>query len=255
MQQEEEKKLQQKRADEGVSCQLSGKKFPINSIFILDDCSHRVEKAALVKYVTDSIITQVNVQCPMKDCGAHISVRDMTQLAPLGAGNKSIVPKVSTKQATQRIASELKAIIKSNPKEQGYSVETVKDNLYHWAIKFFHFDPKDQLAKDLKALKKEHILLHITFPPTYPLHPPFCRVINPRFQFRTGHVTIGGSICTELLTTKGWSVANTVESVIVSIRAQFLEGGARLDMSNKRDYTEAEAKEAFDRMVETHGWK
>lgn len=48
--------------------------------------------------------------------------------------------------------------------------------------------------------------------------------------------------------------ANTIEAVIVSIRAQFLEGGARLDLSNKRDYTEAEAKEAFDRMVQTHGW-
>jgi hypothetical protein len=46
-------------------------------------------------------------------------------------------------------------------------------------------------------------------------------------------------------------LANTIEAVIVSIRAQFLEGGARLDMSNKRDYTESEAKEAFDRMVST----
>jgi len=97
--------------------------------------------------------------------------------------------------------------------------------------------------------------LHITFPPTYPMNPPFCRVIRPRFAFRTGHVTVGGSICTELLTNKGWTPANTIEAVIVSIRAQFLEGGARLDMSNKRDYTEAEAREAFDRMVQTHGWQ
>jgi len=40
----------------------------------------------------------------------------------------------------------------------------------------------------------------------------------------------------------------------MSIRAGFLEGGARLDLYNKRDYTEAEAREAFDRMVQTHGW-
>lgn len=51
-----------------------------------------------------------------------------------------------------------------------------------------------------------------------------------------------------------YTAANTIEAVIVSIRAQFLEGGARLDLNNKRDYTEAEAKEAFDRMVQTHGW-
>jgi ubiquitin-conjugating enzyme E2 Q len=67
-------------------------------------------------------------------------------------------------------------------------------------------------------------------------------------------VTIGGSICTELLTNKGWTPANTIEAVIVSIRAGFLEGGARLDLHNKHDYSIAEAKDAFDRMVQTHGW-
>lgn len=35
--------------------------------------------------------------------------------------------------------------------------------------------------------------------------PPFVRVVRPRFQFRTGHVTIGGSICMELLTLSGWN--------------------------------------------------
>jgi ubiquitin-conjugating enzyme E2 Q len=103
-------------------------------------------------------------------------------------------------------------------------------------------------------LKLTTIVLHVAFPATYPFAPPFCRVIRPRFQFLTGHVTIGGSICTELLTNKGWSSANTVEAVLVSIRAQFLEGGARLDMNNRTDYTEHEAKNAFDRMVRTHGW-
>lgn len=40
------------------------------------------------------------------------------------------------------------------------------------------------------------------FPPNFPFAPPFIRVIRPRFMFRTGHVTIGGSICTEMLTNK-----------------------------------------------------
>jgi len=79
-------------------------------------------------------------------------------------------------------------------------------------------------------------------------------VIKPRFQYRTGHVTIGGSICMEVLTNKGWSPANTIEAIIVSIRAQLIAGGARLDMTQKHDYTEQEAKDAFDRMVRDHGW-
>jgi hypothetical protein len=48
--------------------------------------------------------------------------------------------------------------------------------------------------------------------------------------------------------------ANTVESALVSIRANLLLGGARLDPSNKSDYTEREAKEAFERMRQQHGW-
>lgn len=45
-----------------------------------------------------------------------------------------------------------------------------------------------------------------------------------------------------------------MESVIVTIRAQLCEGGAKLDFANKRDYSEAEAKDAFQRMAQTHGW-
>jgi ubiquitin-conjugating enzyme E2 Q len=58
----------------------------------------------------------------------------------------------------------------------------------------------------------------------------------------------------EILTNKGWSPANTLEAIIVSIRAQLIAGGARLDPHNKTEYTEAEAKDAFDRMVRDHGW-
>jgi hypothetical protein len=33
------------------------------------------------------------------------------------------------------------------------------------------------------------------------------RAIRPRFAFHTGHVTVGGSICIELLTSSGWCAA------------------------------------------------
>mmetsp|Transcript_18010 Transcript_18010/g.20045 ORF Transcript_18010/g.20045 Transcript_18010/m.20045 type:complete len:105 (+) Transcript_18010:188-502(+) len=103
-------------------------------------------------------------------------------------------------------------------------------------------------------MKMDYITAHITFPNSYPFNPPFIRIIRPRFAFRTGHVTIGGSICMELLTNSGWTAANTVEAVIMSIRAQLMDGNARLDLSNRSDYSLAEAKEAFNRMVRTHGW-
>ena len=105
-------------------------------------------------------------------------------------------------------------------------------------------------------------------------------MIRPRFVYRTGHVTIGGSICTEMLTSAGWSPTMTMESVrrpqavrrppralslsprhhrmpsqvLLAIRANMLDGGARIDARQKHDYTEIEARAAYERMVREHGW-
>jgi ubiquitin-conjugating enzyme E2 Q len=246
--QEEQYKQDQQQKSQTVTCQLTNRPVPIDNLYIADECSHKFDRDALTRYISEAVITQVTVSCPA--CRAPLSVRDIKELLPNGPLN----PGVASKQATQRISNELTHVLKSSPEKQGYSVAPIRDNLYLWELKFFNFDPKDPLAQDLHKLRKDHILLHIAFPPTYPLNPPFVRVIRPRFAFRTGHVTVGGSICTELLTNKGWTAANTIEAVIVSIRAQFLEGGARLDLSNTKDYSEAEAKDAFNRMVQTHGW-
>ena len=57
-----------------------------------------------------------------------------------------------------------------------------------------------------------------------------------------------------MLTSHGWSSAMTIESVLLAIRANMLVGGARLELRNQQDYSEAEAREAFNRMVREHGW-
>jgi ubiquitin-conjugating enzyme E2 Q len=59
-------------------------------------------------------------------------------------------------------------------------VKPIKDNLYHWEVRFFDFDKTEPLADDLKKTKEKAILLHVTFPQTYPFDPPFIRVIRPR---------------------------------------------------------------------------
>jgi len=161
----------------------------------------------------------------------------------------------SSKKATQRIAAELKSIQKGNPEKSGFSVELVKDNMYLWEVKLFGFDPKDEeIARDMERLHVKNIIIHIKFPDDFPLSPPFCRIVRPKFQFLTGHVTRGGSICTELLTRKGWSPENSIEAVIMTIRSNFLEGGARLESAHG-EYSEREAIEAFDRLCRVHGWQ
>ena len=60
----------------------------------------------------------------------------------------------------------------------------------------------------------------------------------------------------ELLTSKGWSCAVSLESVMVTIRADMVEGGARLDRARFNSaYSEGAAKEAFKRVAQQHGWE
>lgn len=93
------------------------------------------------------------------------------------------------------------------------------------------------------------------FPKDYPMTPPFVRIVRPRFQFLTGHVTIGGSICMQMLTRSGWSPSNDIESILVQVRAEIMsDPRARLESHSGREYSESEAKSAFERMVAKYGW-
>lgn len=92
------------------------------------------------------------------------------------------------------------------------------------------------------------------FSDSYPHDPPFVRVVFPRFAFRTGHVTVGGSICIESLTPTGWSSARSLESYFVEVISLINAGNARLDLNNMQPYTLHEAKDAFNRVARDHGW-
>jgi len=173
---------------------------------------------------------------------------------------------IGSPTATMRLIRDLKNIQKGDPKQLGFTAAPSVDeksgmeNLYLWDVKLFGFEPKSDLGKDMENFKKktkhEHILLELRFSKDYPFAPPFVRVVRPRFAFRTGHVTVGGSICMELLTNSGWNSTNDIESIIIQIRAEMTGGGARLDqgMSNNYEYSEHEAWDAFFRAASTHGW-
>jgi len=245
----------QQRQDRGVPCQACGTATALTELYILDDCTHKFCKKCLQASVRKQVATSVTTLCPLPGCKAALSVRDMKDMLPKQSEIESWAASgKGSAQATERLIQEMKYIKKTNPEKQGYSVAPIKNNLYFWEVKFFNFDKTDPIGQDLARSKHQHILLHVTFPKTYPFNPPFIRVIRPRFAFRTGHVTVGGSICTELLTNSGWSPANTVEAVLVNIRANLIVGGARLDLANRSDYSEAEAKEAFERMRQQYGW-
>jgi ubiquitin-conjugating enzyme E2 Q len=169
---------------------------------------------------------------------------------------------IGSPAATLRLLRDLKEIKDAKADLLGFEAEPVTDsrsgkqNLYHWEIRLSGFD--GDLASDMKAYAKEtgkeHVTLEMRFSADYPFTPPFVRVVRPRFKFQTGHVTIGGSICMELLTRTGWQSTNSIESVLIQIRAEMTCGGARLDSSYRGDYSEHEAWDAFYRAAKNHGW-
>lgn len=100
------------------------------------------------------------------------------------------------------------------------------------------------------------VLLEIQFPQNFPNSPPFIRVVYPRFYQYTGHITIGGSLCLEELTSSGWRPDFDFYSFIIMLRNLLIDGGALIDLSGEDySYSKEEAYEAFVRVANAHGWK
>ena len=188
------------------------------------------------------------------------------RVAPTSTGpvfDKEKYVDIGSPSATLRLLRDLKEIKDAKSHETlGFEAEPVvdsnsgKQNLYHWEIRLSGFE--GDLAKDMREYKrqtgKDYITLEMRFSADYPFMPPFVRVIRPRFKFQTGHVTIGGSICMELLSRTGWQSTNSIESVLIQIRAEMTGGGARLESVGGSDYSEHEAWDAFFRAARNHGW-
>ena len=165
-----------------------------------------------------------------------------------------------TAGATRRILHELRRL-KTNCDEM-LDVTLVDDSdCYTWRVDL-KMDQSTTLGRELHSLTAQAaeptgaVQLEVTFNGGYPATPPFVRVVSPRFQFHTGHVTVGGSICLQELTTSGWSPEMTVHGLMHLIRSALVEGDGRLDPTRAHvPYAAAEAREAFARVARAHGWQ
>lgn len=118
-----------------------------------------------------------------------------------------------------------------------------------------NFEKDSDIYKDLVKYGYESVKVEMDIQNGYPFNPPFVRIISPRFKFMTGHITSGGSICMEILTNQGWSAALDLLKVLIVLKLEMIAGGARLDpRSHSKTYTITEAKDAYKRMLKSHGW-
>lgn len=177
-------------------------------------------------------------------------------------------PSWGTTTATQLLQRHLQTIIKTQrtvrQEERGWTVDpNLISTVYQWIVELHSFDNDLPLANDLKTGDMQSIVLEMRFPDTFPMSPPFVRVIRPRFlEFASGgggHVTIGGAMCMELLTSTGWSPVASMESVLIQVRLAICSTDpqpARLRRGNRQvDYGIGEAVSAFRRACVVHGWQ
>ena len=109
------------------------------------------------------------------------------------------------------------------------------------------------LGKDMDSMGVDVIKMEIRLPGAYPFEPPFIRVLSPKFAFRKGHVTIGGSICMDLLTKQRWVPSMSISKIMITIVQNMIAGDGRLEPGGKNYvYSLQEAQSAFTRMLATH---
>jgi ubiquitin-conjugating enzyme E2 Q len=94
-------------------------------------------------------------------------------------------------------------------------IDSADDSLYCWILELHDF-PKSLLKTDMEQLGIHSLMYallgcaddsaELRFPATFPLAPPFMRILHPRcLPFQAGgggNVTAGGSICHEILTVR-----------------------------------------------------
>ncbi|PYH44554.1 putative ubiquitin conjugating enzyme [Aspergillus saccharolyticus JOP 1030-1] len=176
-------------------------------------------------------------------------------------------PCYATSQATKRLNWELKLTAELQKQESlanlGWYIDhETADNPYQWLVALHSFESTLPLAHDLAATESQCVLVEIRFPSSFPFSPPFIRVVRPRFLPLAagggGHVTTGGAICMDLLTSSGWNAAYSLESILLEVRLALSSKDphpARLDRQRTHDYSWGEAVEAYKRACRIHGWK
>ncbi|KAJ7059776.1 hypothetical protein C8F01DRAFT_989503 [Mycena amicta] len=181
-------------------------------------------------------------------------------------------PFESTPSATMAVQRELRSMLKEQEaalnspgglKELGWFMpeEFMGDNLFQWIVEMHSFDETIPIAQDLKRERVNSLIFEIRFPPDFPIAPPFFRIITPRFlpfiHGGGGHVTGGGSICMDLLTSDGWLPSYSIPAVLMQIKLAISNldpRPARLASNWNHPYTVAEALQGFKRAALTHGW-
>jgi ubiquitin-protein ligase len=189
----------------------------------------------------------------------HISILD-NYFIKTHTTNKQEEKKIMKKKGNGRIMKEIKMMDKynqgsvdNNGLEMKFNVLEDQINIWRCQITKNNFTDSKDLFSDFNKYNIESVEFEVLLPERYPFEPPFIRIVSPRFEFLSGHITRGGSICMELLTKQGWTSSVSIDKVLLMIKQNIMDGNARIDSRMLgKVYGYREAVEAYDRMLRNH---
>ena len=169
------------------------------------------------------------------------------------------------KQLMKRL-DEVRATLAGTPNvELGWHMDMQRvDNMFQWIIEMHSFPADLPLTKDMLAAGVTSVVLELRFLDTFPFTPPFVRVVRPQLlpfsHGGGGHVTVGGALCMELLTSDGWLPSLDAANVLLQVRMALCDEEprpARLapGAAAGRGYGMREAIDGYVRACNAHGWK
>ena len=164
--------------------------------------------------------------------------------------NKEVYVDMRSKSEKNKQRSQKRII--NEFKDIGENLDCIDGDLYKWKAMLVNFDKDSTIYKELQKHNMKGVEIEIRLPELYPFEPPFLRVVKPRFVYKTGHVTVGGSICVDILTSTAWSPSFTMKKLLMTLETLIVD--AKIDTSGKSYYTYEESRSAFDRVARFHGW-
>ncbi|TLD25231.1 hypothetical protein PspLS_06035 [Pyricularia sp. CBS 133598] len=178
-----------------------------------------------------------------------------------------LAPPQKSGGAGRHLAREISALRKTQestpPHELGWYIDfDGMSNMFQMIVELHSFDKTKPLGRSMAQKNVTSIVMELRFGENFPISPPFVRVIRPRFlPFHAGgggHVTLGGAMCMELLTSTGWSPACSIEHVLIMVRLALVSEDpkpAQIEGAGGGDYDIAGAIAAYRRAATIHSWQ
>jgi len=142
-------------------------------------------------------------------------------------------------------------------KEYSASIDSEQD-ASRWRVTVEISQCPEFLNKAMKKSRNNKLQFIVYFTSSFPFEPPFVRVESPVFVQGSGHVLLGGGVCSQVLSDSGWLPTFKMDSLIRSLLVLIDSGDPQIHKTERPStyygYSEEEARESYKRAKNKYSW-